>query len=242
MVRSPKTVARIAGVFYLLMFAFSIFATSVRSSIVVANDAAATANNIRASATLFRVGIVSDLLQITCFLLAYLALYMLFKDVDRLAAAAMVIFTAISVAIYSLNLLNLFTAATVATGSDYPRALGTGGAASLTMLYVTMQANGYFFAEMFFALLLLPLGYLAIKADYFPSVLGVLLIIGGVGYFADLFARALAPGYGTGVTLLAIPGAIAELSLMLWLLVRGVSAPRTEAQRATGARRMQATS
>jgi hypothetical protein len=59
---SRKRLARIAGSLYLIVAVLGGFAElSVRSSIVAPGDAAATADNIRASATLFRLGFVSDL-------------------------------------------------------------------------------------------------------------------------------------------------------------------------------------
>jgi hypothetical protein len=51
----------------------------------------------------------------------------------------------------------------------------------------------------------------------------------GIGNFADAFARALIAGYGAGVTLLLIPGAISEMPSTLWLLVFGVRLPKTAA-------------
>jgi hypothetical protein len=227
---SPKTLARVAGLFYLLMFGFTFLATGVRSGIVVAGDATATANNIRHSTALFRVGILADLLQITCFLLAFIALYVLLRHANQLAAAAMVVFTAVAVGIFSLNLLNLYTAMNVATDDKYTQVFGATTANLLTALYTSTYANGYLISGIFFGLLLLPLGYLVIKSGYFHVVLGALLILGGIGYFADSFARALIAGYGTGVTILLIPGAIAEMLLTLWLLVFGVRLPKTAAR------------
>jgi Domain of unknown function (DUF4386) len=225
---SPKRVARVAGVFYLLMFGFSFFATGARNSVVVGGDAAATASNIRGSTMLFRAGILADLLQVTFFLLAYMALYVLLRHTNQLAAAAMVAFTAISVGIYSLSLLNLVSAMNVATDNKYTQVFGATGSNQLTGLYTSTFTNGYFISGMFFGLLLLPLGYLVIKSGYFHVVLGAMLIVGATGYFADTFARALIAGYGTGVTILLIPGAIAEALLTLWLLVFGVRLPKPQ--------------
>ena len=79
---SPRTLARVAGLLYLMMFVCATFAGSVRSRIIDSSDPAATANNIRSSATLFRVGFVADLMQATFLLLAAMALYLLLRHVD----------------------------------------------------------------------------------------------------------------------------------------------------------------
>jgi hypothetical protein len=104
---SPKRIARVAGILYLLLAAFNGFAELyVRSTIVERGDAAATADNVVANATLFRLGFVSDFAGITCYLLVAMALYVLLKHVNRNVAAAMVTFVAVAVAIMSANLLN----------------------------------------------------------------------------------------------------------------------------------------
>jgi hypothetical protein len=227
---SPKTLARVAGSLYLSMFVFAVFAGYVRSRIVESGDAAATAGNIRASATLFRVGFVADLVQVTCLLLAAMALYLLLKHVNTLVAQAMVTFVAVAVAIYCLNLLNQYTALTIATGQDSTRAFGKAGSDQLVLQFADMQRNGYYIAAMFFGLWLLPLGYLVVTSGYVPKVLGVLLIIGGVGYLADLFARFLAPDFGASIgPFLIAPGGIAELSFTAWLLVKAVRVPEPDA-------------
>lgn len=226
---SPTALARIAGGFYLLMFGFTFVATGLRNSIVVPGDAAATTNNIRESTMLFRIGILADLLQIVFFLLAFIALYVLLRNANQLVAAAMVIFAAVAVGIFSLNTLNLVSALNVGTDNQLTQALGSTGASQLTALFASMYANGYLVSGMFFSLLLLSLGYLVLTSGYFHVLLGALLIVGGIGYLADSVVRVLVAGYGTGITVLLIPGAIAEILLTLYLLIFGVRPPK-EAQ------------
>ena len=221
---SPKTLARIAGSLYLIVAVLGGFAELyVRSTIVVAGDATGTADNIRASATLFRVGFVSDLVQATFFLLTAMALYLLLRDVHELVARAMVVIVAVSVAIICLNLLNQYVALQLATGEEYASAFGAAGSDALSGLFADMHAAGYLIAEMFFGLWLLPLGYLVYRSGYFPKVLGVLLMIGCIGYLVDLFAHFLAPGIAGSIgPFVVAPAAVGELSFVAWLLVKGV--------------------
>jgi len=227
---STKTLARIAGSLYLIVAVCGSFAELfVRSRIVVPGDAASTADNIRASATLFRFGFVSDLVQATCLLLTAMALYLLLKHVNKLVAAAMVTFVAVSVAIMCLNLLNQFVALSIATGKDHSRVFGPAGSDALAMLFVDMQHDGYLIAQMFFGLWLLPLGYLAVKSGYFPKVLGVMLAIGCFGYLADLFAQFLAPAIAESIApFFLAPAAVGELSFIAWLLVKVVRVPERD--------------
>jgi len=210
-----KRLARIAGSLYLMVAVFGAFAELyVRARIVVPGDAASTADNIRESATLFRLGFASDLVQATFFLFTAMALYLLLRHVNELVARGMVVIVAVSVAIICLNLLNQFMALQVATG---------GGSDALAGRFADMHAAGYLIAQIFFGLWLLPLGYLVYRSGFFPRVIGVLLAIGCLSYLADTFVQFLAPGIAESVELWVVaPAAIGELSLVVWLLVKGV--------------------
>jgi Domain of unknown function (DUF4386) len=159
-----------------------------------------------------------------------MALYLLFKHVHQLVAAAMVTFVAVGAAIGGLNLLNQYTALTIATGEDYTRTFGKAGSDALTLLFADMQHNGFLVDAMFFGLWLAPLGWLVIKSGYAPKVLGILLIIGCFGYLANLFTYFLAPDAPAGIrTLFAVVGGVPEIVFVAWLLVKGVRVPVTPA-------------
>ena len=210
-----KRLARIAGSLYLVVAVFGGFAELyVRSRTLVPGDSAATADNIRESATLFRLGFASDLVQATFFLFTAMALYLLLRHVNELVARAMVVIVAVSVAIICLNLVNQFMALQVATG---------GGSDAVAGQFADMHAAGYLIAQIFFGLWLLPLGYLVYRSEFFPRAIGVLLAIGCFGYLVDTFVQFLAPGIAETVEPFVVaPAAVGELSLVVWLLVKGV--------------------
>lgn len=223
---APKTLARIAGLLYLLVAVFTVSAGLVNTAIVERGDAAATAGGIRASATLFRIGFVSELVGAVCFLLTAMALYRLLRHVSGAAAAAMVVIVAISVSIQSLNLLNQSAGLMTATGQDPAGDFGQQGPDRLVMLFADMYHDGYLIAQTYFGLWLLPLGYLVVRSRYFPKALGVLLVIACFGHLTDVFARLLDPGFGALVSPVAMtPAAVAEIAFIAWLLVKGVRAP-----------------
>ncbi len=224
---SPKTLARIAGLLYLTSGVCFVFAGAVRSHIIKPGEAAATVDNIRASATLFRVGLMIDLVSGAVFLFTAMALYLLLKHVNQLVAAAMVIFVVLSVAVGCLNLLNQYAALTIATHGDYTKAFGQAGSSTLVMLFADIHSNGLVIDELFWGLWLLPLGYLVIKSGYFPKLLGALLIVGCFSWLAQLFVRFLAPDLARVASLLAV-GSVGELIFIVWLLVRAVRVPALE--------------
>jgi hypothetical protein len=212
---SDKGLARTAGWLYLVVAVLGGFAELyVRSRIVVAGDGAATADNIRESATLFRLGFASDLVQATFFLFTAMALYLLLRDVSEMVARAMVVIVAVSVGIICLNLLNQHMALQVAT---------RGGSDAVAGQFTDMHAAGYLIAQIFFGLWLLPLGYLVYRSGFVPRAIGVLLAVGCFGYLADTFVQFLAPGIAESVEPFVLaPAAVGELSLVVFLLVRGV--------------------
>jgi hypothetical protein len=211
---AEKRRARLAGLLYLIVAACGGFSELyVRSGVKVAGDAAATAGNIAASATLFRVGALTDLVNLVCFLVLGLVLYGLLRPVDAGAARAMLAFNAVSVAVMTANLVNHLAALQAATAGDAARAT----------LFLDLHAYGYLVAGTFFGLWLLPLGWLLFRSGYAPRALGALVMVGSLGYVADLVIRVLDPAAGEALgPVVVLPSALAELSLTLWLLVKGL--------------------
>ncbi len=228
---SPKRLARIAGVLYLVVAVVGGFAEGfVEPKMYVAGNAAATAGNVVANAGLVRLGVFADLLDQAFFVFVALTLYMLLKHVSENAARAMVVLVAIAAAIGSLNAVFEFEGLRIATGAVDMSALGAAGSNAMVLLMLDTQHYGIFIAQIFFGLWLVPLGYLAYKsAGMFPKWLGVLLVVGGVCYLIDLLAQFLVPGVGQAIhTFVVIPSAIAELTMVAYLLIVGVrTAPPT---------------
>ena len=90
-----------------------------------------------------------------------------------------------------------------------------------------LQHYGYAIAGIFFGLWLVPLGYLAFKSGMFPKVLGIVLVVGGIGYLFDTLAAFVAPELTAIIhPVAALLGLVAEVSLLAYLLVKGVRDPR----------------
>jgi len=227
---SPKRLARIAGVLYLAVGIFGGFAEDfVGLKMYAAGNAAATAGNVVANAGLVRMGVVAHLLDGTCLIFLALTLYILLQHVHKSVARAMVVLVAIATGILCLNAVFEFEGLRVATDSSYAAAFGTAGSNALVLLLLDTQHYGIFIAQIFFGLWLVPLGYLAYKsAGWFPKWLGVLLIVGGACYLVDLLAQFLVPDFGQIIhAFIWIPSAIAEISMVLYLLVIGVKTAKT---------------
>lgn len=223
----PKRTARTAGLLYLAVAVLGGWAHGyVRASVYVPGDATATAQNVVDHASLVRYGFVADLAQATLMLFVVLALYRLLQHVNRDVARAMVVFVVVSVAITCLNLLTQFSAVVVATEPVYATVFGPGGRDALTLLMLDLQHNGYLIAQIFFGLWLFPLGHLAYRSGMFPKPIGIGLMVGSAAYVADVALQFLAPGVADAISpVVLIPIVImAEVSMLAYLLIRGVHA------------------
>jgi hypothetical protein len=225
---SPKRLARISGVLYLLVGVFGGFAEGfVDPKIYVAGNAGATAANVVANARLVRVGVVAHLLDGTFFVCLAMVLHALLEEVNKSVARAMLVLVALASGIICLNAVFQFEGLRVATDSSYAAAFGTAGSNALVMLLLDTQHFGTLSAQVFFGLWLIPIGYLANKSGLFPKWLGALLITGGVCYLVDLFTAFLVPDFARKIHgFVVIPCAGAEISMVLYLLTIGVRTPK----------------
>jgi len=228
---SPKRLARIAGVLYLLVGIFGGFAEGyVDPKLYVAGNATATVGNVVANTGLVRIGVVTHLLDAVFFVFLAMTLYILLRPVHKSVARAMLVLVVLATGIISFNAVFQFESLRVATDSFYATAFGTTGSNALVLLLLDIQHYGTLSAQVFFGLWLVPLGYLAYKsAGWFPKWLGALLVTGGVCYIVDLLAAFLVPDFGRTIhTSIVIPCAIAEISMVVYLLVFGIRTPKAE--------------
>ena len=235
-VNSPKRLARIAGLLYLFVGIFGGFSEGfVDPKMYVAGDAAATAGNVVANAGVVRLGVVAHLLDGAFFIFTALTLYILLQHVQKSVARAMVVLVALAAGIICLNAVFQFEALRVATDNSYAAAFGIAGANALVLLLLDIQHYGTLSAQVFFGLWLAPLGYLAYKSEWFPKWLGVILILAAVCYLVDLLTAFLAPALAATVHWVVgapVP-AVAEISMVFYLLIIGVKTIKPDQNLAT---------
>ncbi len=221
---SPKRLARIAGVLYLLNGITSGFAFAyVVAKVYIVGDAATTAANVATNAGLVRIGGVADLFQATIWIFLALTLYGLLRHVNQNTARAMVVLVGVGSAIVCLNDVFQFAAMRVATDPSYAAAFIGAGSNALVLLLLDIHHYGFLIAQIFFGLWLVPLGNLAYKSGLFPRTLAVALIVGGACYLVGMLAVFLFPNFGEKINVfVTIPSAIAEIWMVLYLLVVGV--------------------
>lgn len=221
---TTKNHARIAGFWYLMMAVTGpIGLLIVPSQIVEEGNAAATAQNILDSEFLFRVGIVSNVLCQLAFIWLVLALYRLYKDVNKTHAQLMVSLVLVSIPISFVNLLNPLAALLFVKDTSFVTTFSLEERQSFAMTFLKLEEYGNMIAGIFWGLWLFPFGWLTYKSGFMPRILGVLLIIGGACYVVDITAFILFPdAEPTIAAIIGLPQAVGEVSMVAWLLIKGV--------------------
>lgn len=209
---------RIAGALYLVVVLAGMFCLAY-----VPSKLGATLADAAAHADLFRGGIAAFLIMQVAFLLLPLALYRVFADVDRGAAALMVALAAASVPIGLVAVTHRMEALSL---------LQEAGANAEAAFALCLQRYGYGLriASLFWGLWLLPFGWLALRSARIPRVLGLLLMLGGAGYVVQVFG-GLVPGIADAPWMgyVRMPAALGEIGSCLWLLAFGARAGRVGA-------------
>lgn len=218
-----KKAAHIAGAVYLLLaLTAPLRLMYIPTTLFVSGNATATARNIAAHETLFRLGIFADLLTGTICIFVTLALYRLFKDVDRNLATLMVILGSLMVTpIYFMNTLNDAAALLFARGADFLSVFDTPQRHALALLFLRLHHHGVVANEIFWGLWLFPFGVLVRRSGFLPRVLGVWLILNGFAYLAVSFTGLLWPQYEALVFNSALPATLGEIAIILWLVIKG---------------------
>src|SRR5688572_16898059 len=142
--RSTKQQARVAGFLYLLVALSAPFGLLyVPAKLIVSGNATATADNIRASESLLRIGVASELIHQILAVFLVLALYQLFKAVDETLARLVVILGALlSVPIMFVNVLNNVAALILVSGVDFLSAFDRPQLDALAYLFVRLHEHG----------------------------------------------------------------------------------------------------
>ena len=227
---SEKKTARMTGILYLIIFFANMFAYFyVSDNLIVAGDASATATNILGSESLFRGGIVSYLIVFLSDIGVAVLLYGLLKPVNKPLAQIFLVTRLMQTAVHAVNLINFFFPLLLLNGETYLTAFTSAQLQAATLLFLNAHYYGVLISEAFFAASTLILGYLIYKSALFPSILGILLAVAGLGYLLDSFGIFLMPQYETiFAQIMQPPVIVGELAFTLYLLVKGVRTPQPE--------------
>jgi hypothetical protein len=222
---SPLVYARITGLLLLIIVVLGSFSLIyVPSTLVVPGDAAATSDNIRASEALFRTAIISDAAIFLIEIVVTALLYVLLRPVSRMLSLVAAFARLSMTVIQGFNVLPSFIVLLLLSGAGYLTVFQPDQLDALVLLSLNAREYGVYIWQAFFGLHLVVLGYLVFKSGYFPRVLGILLVVGSLGYLTDSFGNILFPNYEAIFGMVVgVTAVIGELPFFLWLLFKGVN-------------------
>jgi hypothetical protein len=228
---STRNPGRVAGFWYLLLVVLAPYRLIyIPSTLYVHGNATATADKIAAHESLFRLGMVTDLLCGTILIFLVLALYRLLKGVNHNLAVLMVIVGGVMPAtIDFFNVLNDAAALVLIGGADFLTVFDKPQRDALAMLFLRLHHQEILAAEILWGLWLFPLAILVYRSRFLPRFLGVWLIINGCADLVMSFTGLLLPQYEDTVSNLAFPALLGEMAFMLWLVIKGAKPQLVEA-------------
>jgi hypothetical protein len=213
--------ARGAGVAMLLSIVFGALGEAyLPGRIIVTGDAAATAANITAHPTLFRMAFATYLVEGFSDIILCVLWYIILRPVDRnlalisafVGVVSMITFAVAESCFWASSIILKDAAGMTAFTAEQRTAL-----AYLSLRISTTIASLFL---CFYGSASAIRGFLIMRSGYLPKVLGVLLMIGGGGFILRSLTYILAPAYGS--SLMLVPMAVAGIPLTFWLLVKGV--------------------
>jgi hypothetical protein len=224
---SSQPTARSVGWFYLLtMLPAPLNLVYLPSRFLVAGDAAATAQRITDAEMLYRLCALAGLWSSVMFIFVAFKLANLFQNVDRRQGRLLVALVLVSSSIGLVNLINELAPLVLLSGADYFAAFSKPQIDALVMGFLRLRGIGLGIDSVFWGLWLLPFGLLVMKSGFMPRWIGILLIIGCVGYLIQALTAILWPAYVHTVFTATIPlVGPGEISAIIWLIARGNRVP-----------------
>ena len=220
---SRRHTARLAGALYLAMGLFAaIGLVYFPGRFVVQGDAAATAARIVSAPLLYRLWPATDLVAGVFAIYLAMALYQLFKDVDRNQARVLVAMVLVQVPMWFALALTHLAPLVLLNGSSYWSGFDRAQLEALALGSLSLFGRGVSAMSAYWGLWLLPFGFLVYRSRFIPRLLGVFLIVSACAYLISAATHFVFPAWYQTVFWGAAPlYGLGEIGIIGWLLIKG---------------------
>lgn len=219
---------RYAGIAMLLSIVFGgIGEGFLPGKIIVSGDATATAANIAAHPTLFRMVFATYLVEGFCDIILCVMWYIILKPVNRNVALISAFIGVVSMITFAIAEGSYWASSIIVKDTAGMSAFTPEQRNALAMLALRISSMIATLFIAFYGTACMIRGYLIMQSGYLPKALGVLLIIGGTGFVLRSVTYIVVPQYSSVAML--FPMALAGIPLTYWLLVKGVNRKALEA-------------
>jgi hypothetical protein len=222
-----KAYSQLAGLLYLVIALIGGFSIGYMPSVIVAEgDAGLTFQNLLNHQELFRWGIAGDIIVLVLEVLLTVMLYQLFKSFSKTGMLVATYSRLAMAIIMGMNIINYMIPAIILTQPEYLNSFNSAELESLTLLFFKAHKYGELAWQIFFAIHLFTLGYVIRKSGITPKWLGVIMLIGGIGYGGDSFIQLTLMNsevLSMLFTSLLVLAVIAEFWFAFWLLIKGIN-------------------
>src|SRR5207245_3613715 len=176
--------------------------------------------------SLFQLGFAVYLIEMACQIAITALFYDLLKPAGMSVSLVAAFLGLTGCIIKTLSRLFFIAPLFIVGGAHYLNVFSAEQLQALALLFLNVNDHGAGIALVFFGFYALLTGYLMIRSTFLPRILGVLSVLGGLGWLSFLY---LPLGYRLFPYIAAF-GLLGALSLIVWLLVFGVIAQGWKAQ------------
>jgi len=207
------------GLLYLVTIVTGIFAQGfVSERLIVLGDAASTATNILAHKSLFEWSFTVYMIEMASQIMTTALFYFLLRPVNISLALVTAFLSLSGCIIKTFSRVFYIAPLFVLGGAQYLQVFNAQQLQALALLFLKVNDRGAAMALAFFGFEALFNGYLVFRSTFLPRILGVLSMLGGLGWLTFLY-----PPLGNRVFLyVAVFALLGSAAMIFWLIVFGV--------------------
>ena len=216
---SPSTLARIIAGLYLFVVGCGIVGQSVIADrFIDSGDATRTAAEIIANKSFYRLAFTLFMFEMAAQLAMTVLYYRLLKPVSRSVAGISAVMGLVGSGIKAFARLFYYVPLILLSGAVYLSPVEPDALAALSLASLKIGSQGAAIGLVFFGFEDVLRGWLIYRSEFLPRFLGVLSLIGGLGWLTFAWPPL---GYSAFmfVALFALVGVVLTTG---WLLIRGV--------------------